>query len=80
MSSAMSTYERMFCAGPKGARCKEEKAMSMMEKIMGMMMSRMNKEEKEAMMATMLVDQGSVGMSEEEKKGFEDELVEKIKD
>lgn len=54
--------------------------MSMMEKIMGMMMSRMNKEEKEAMMATMLVDQGSVGMSEEEKKGFEDELVEKIKD
>jgi hypothetical protein len=57
--------------------------MEMMPKCLTMMLPKIPKEKRVTFvskMVAMLVDQGSAGMSEEEKKSFEDKLVEKIKD
>lgn len=57
--------------------------MEMMPQCLTMMLPKIPKEKRIAFVSKMvatLVEQGSVGMSEEEKKGFQEELVEKIKD
>ncbi len=76
MSKMMERCKQM------GAQMMPEMMMEMMPKCLGMMLPNMPKEKRIAFtldMVATLKEQGSTGMSEEEKKDFLAKIIEKVK-